>query len=221
MPFKVIKESILRTNDDTAKKIRLTLKDKAVLMLNLISAPGAGKTTLLERTAPFLKAEGISFAVVTGDCFTSNDAKRMEAAGINAVQINTGNACHIDAQLVQKALDEIEMTNLDLIIIENVGNLVCPAEFDVGEDFKVALLSTAEGEDKPLKYPLVFKESALILINKLDLLPYTDFDLKECERNISSLNPQAPLIKMSCKNAQGIEAFIRWIKDKIKTKRRK
>lgn len=219
MPFKVIKENILKVNDDIAGEIRTALNKNAVFMVNIISSPGSGKTTLLEKIAPALKEEGITFAVFTGDCFTSKDAERLDNAGINVIQINTGNSCHIDANLIASALKEVELKKLDFIIIENVGNIVCPAEFDLGEHCKIALLSVAEGHDKPLKYPLLFKASALVIINKTDLLEYTDFNLPECEKNISAINPRVKILKMSCRSGEGIDNFVEWIKERIKKQR--
>ncbi|MFH1855647.1 MAG: hydrogenase nickel incorporation protein HypB [Candidatus Omnitrophota bacterium] len=218
MPFKVIKQNILKFNEDRADKIRRTLDKRGVFMVNIISSPGSGKTTLLEKVTPLLKSEEISFAILAGDCFTSNDAVRLDKAGAKVTQINTGNACHIDAQLIQKALKEVNIGELDFVIVENVGNMVCPAEFDLGEDCKIALLSVPEGHDKPLKYPLLFKESELVIINKLDLLKQTDFDLEQCEKNIFKVNPKVCILKMSCRNGRGINAFVKWIKERISNK---
>ncbi|MDP8258558.1 MAG: hydrogenase nickel incorporation protein HypB [Candidatus Aadella gelida] len=219
MAFKVIKENILKDNDKTASKIRSSLKEKKVFMMNMISSPGAGKTSLLEKAGPLLKKEGISFTILTGDCFTSRDAERMDALSLPVVQINTGNACHIDAGLVRAALSNVEIDGLDLVIVENVGNLVCPAEFDIGEDEKVALLSTAEGHDKPEKYPLLIQESEVALINKTDLLEHVDFDMRYAEKSLCTVNPGIKIIRMSCKTGEGIDNFIEWVKDKIKTKK--
>lgn len=218
MPFKVIKENILKVNDDIAVEIRAVLDENAVFMVNIISSPGSGKTTLLEKIAPALKEEGITFAVFTGDCFTSKDAERLDNVGINVIQINTGNSCHIDANLIASALKEVELNKLDFIIIENVGNIVCPAEFYLGEHSKIALLSVAEGHDKPLKYPLLFRESELVIINKTDLLEYTDFNLPECEKNISAINPHAKILKMSCRTKEGTGGFVEWIKGRVNKK---
>ncbi|MDD5633954.1 MAG: hydrogenase nickel incorporation protein HypB [Candidatus Omnitrophica bacterium] len=219
MAFKVIKESILKYNDDIAENIRTLLKEKKILMVNIISSPGAGKTTFLEKVGPMLGRKGIRFAIITGDCFTSRDAERIDALGLEVVQINTGGACHIDAALVKNALEEINISGKDLIIVENVGNLVCPAEFDIGEDMKIAFLSTAEGADKPLKYPLVIKESKLAVVNKVDLLKYVDFDMDFSEKCIRQINPGLEVIKISCKSGEGIERVLEWIKNKIKIKK--
>ncbi len=219
MSFKVIKENILKTNDDIASGIRGSLK--GCLMLNIISSPGSGKTSFLEAVGPRLKEAGISLAIVIGDCFTSRDAERIDRLSIPVVQINTGNACHIDAQLVKKALPEVTDKRLDLIIVENVGNLVCPAEFDIGEDTKIAFMSVTEGHDKPMKYPLLFQECKLVIINKMDLLSYTDFDVSKAEEDIRNIHPRIGLLKISCKTGEGLDGFITWVKDQINEKKEK
>ncbi len=219
MAFKVIKEDILSENDGVASEVRASLAQEKTFMINLISSPGAGKTSFLEVIGPKLKEEGISFVIVTGDCFTSRDAERLDALDLPVVQINTGNACHIDAQLVASALEDVDLEGMDLVIVENVGNLVCPAEFDVGEDVKIAILSTTEGDDKPIKYPLLILESALAIINKTDLLEYVDYDMDFSVENIRKINQTIKVIKTSCKTGEGIDAFLSWIKDKIKIKK--
>lgn len=221
MSFKVIKENVLRANNNVAAEIKIALDVAGVLMINIISSPGAGKTSLLEQAGPRLKESGIPFFVLTGDCFTSRDAERMDALDMPVVQINTGNACHIDAQLIKKALAEVDLDGTDLVIVENVGNLVCPAEFDLGEDMKVALLSTAEGHDKPMKYPLLIQECSLALINKTDLLAYVDFDINLCEKIIGDVNPSLEVMRISCKTGEGIDRFMEWITEMIKTKKEK
>ncbi|MBD3380088.1 MAG: hydrogenase nickel incorporation protein HypB [Candidatus Omnitrophica bacterium] len=216
-----MKENILRANDDVAQSIRKRLDAQGTLMINIISSPGAGKTAFLERTGPLLREEGIAFVVLTGDCFTSRDAERMDALGLPVVQINTGNACHIDAQLIDSAMKGIDLAGTDLIVVENVGNLVCPAEFDLGEDMKIAFLSTAEGHDKPSKYPLLIEEGKLAIINKTDLLPYLDFDAQYCRESIKKVNPGIKILEISCRTGDGIDGFIDWIKDEIKIKKEK
>jgi hydrogenase nickel incorporation protein HypB len=219
MAFKVIKESVFAANDEVADVIREDMTEKKILMINIISSPGAGKTTFLEKAGPILKEEGINFVVLTGDCYTTRDAERLDAVGVPVVQINTEGACHINAELVKKAASVTELEGLDLLIVENVGNLVCPAAFDLGEDFKVAFLSTAEGHDKPMKYPLLIQESPIAIINKIDLIPYTDFDMDFCEDSIIKLNPEIEIMKTSSKTGEGIENFTNWIKGKIKHKK--
>ncbi|MFH1644946.1 MAG: hydrogenase nickel incorporation protein HypB [Candidatus Omnitrophota bacterium] len=219
MGFKVIKESILQANDNIASDIKARMDTEKVFVFNLISSPGSGKTSLLEALAPKLNAQGIKFCILTGDCFTTNDAKRLDKAGAPVIQINTGNSCHIDAALIDAALNEVELKGLDLLVVENVGNLVCPAEFDIGEDEKVAVLSVPEGEDKPLKYPLLFSESRLIILNKIDLIKHTDFDLQLCGNNIANVNSKAKVVESSCKTGEGIDGFVEWIKERIETKK--
>ncbi|MGE4552071.1 MAG: hydrogenase nickel incorporation protein HypB, partial [Desulfovibrionaceae bacterium] len=169
--------NVLEANDRIASDLKRLFDDKGILCLNLMSSPGAGKTTVLERTLADLKGE-FRMAVVEGDLQTDNDARRVAATGAQAVQINTEGGCHLDSSMVQDAVRAIDLEGLDILFVENVGNLVCPAEFDVGEDYKVTLLSVAEGDDKPQKYPLMFHISAVMILNKTDLLPYVDFDLE-------------------------------------------
>ncbi|MBF0253139.1 MAG: hydrogenase nickel incorporation protein HypB [Candidatus Omnitrophica bacterium] len=219
MAFKVIKEDIIKANDNVADDIRKKMKEHNVLMLNMISSPGSGKTSLLEKIGPMLKKMDVNAAIVAGDCFTSRDAERLNALDIEVVQINTGNSCHIDAQLVAKSLEGMDFDKLDLIIVENVGNLVCPAEFDIGEDHKIAVFSTAEGEDKPIKYPLLVKESIYGIINKIDLLPYTDFNIDFFRTSIKKLNPNMKIVETSCKTGLGLEELAGWIKEKTNEKK--
>jgi len=221
MAFKVIKENILGANDNIASKIREELAGKNILMVNIISSPGAGKTSFLEKVGPILKKENIPFVVLTGDCFTSRDAERLDRLDLEVVQINTDGACHIDAKLVNTALKSLDIGGKDLVIVENVGNLVCPASFDLGEDVKIAFLSTAEGHDKPMKYPLLVRESGLAIINKTDLMDHVDFDMDFSVRCILDINPGIKIIKSSCKTGEGINDFIDWIKDRIKIKKEK
>lgn len=219
MAFKVIKENILKVNDDIAGEIRSGMRADGVFMMNIISSPGAGKTSFLERIGPRMKEAGIKFLLITGDCFTTRDAERLDALDLPAVQINTGNACHIDAQLVKSSLKDVDLAEADLIVVENVGNLVCPAEFDLGEDAKIAFLSTAEGHDKPVKYPLLVQESELAIINKTDLIGHVDFDMEFSKDSIKAINPDISIMEMSCKTGEGIDVFMDWIKKKIKNKK--
>jgi hydrogenase nickel incorporation protein HypB len=208
MAFKVIKENILKANDDVADNLRQKLKASKTLMINFVSSPGSGKTSFLEKLGPLLKEKNISFGIVIGDCFTSRDAERVDALDLPVVQINTGNACHIDAQLIEKSLEQFDISKLDLIIVENVGNLVCPAEFDLGEDHKIAFLSVAEGHDKPMKYPLLFQESGIAVINKIDLMDAVDFDMEFCKNSINKINPAIDILEVSCKTGFGIDRFL-------------
>ena len=221
MGFKIIKENILSANDNVAEGIRSNLLGTRTLMINIISSPGAGKTSFLEKAGPLLKEKGITFTIVTGDCYTSRDAERLDVLDLPVVQINTGGACHLDAQLVERSLEGIDLKNTDLVIVENVGNLVCPTSFDLGEDMKIAFLSTAEGHDKPVKYPMLVRKSELTIINKTDLLDYIDFDMDFCVQAVKNLKPDTRIMKMSCKTGEGIDDFIEWIKIEIQKKKEK
>jgi hydrogenase nickel incorporation protein HypB len=175
-----------------------------------MSSPGAGKTTLIEKTAEALAGK-IRLGVITGDIETSRDAERIEKHNIPVVQLTTGTACHLDANMVASALPNLDLSQIDVLIVENVGNLVCPAEFKVGEDCKVMILSVTEGDEKPLKYPLMFKESSLLLLNKIDLLPFTDFNMEEARGNALKVNPDLKILDVSCTTGQGIEDWISWL----------
>ena len=170
-----VKTNVLAKNDAIASSLQQVFKEKNIFVFNLMGSPGAGKTSLLEATLQDL-VKDYKLAVIEGDLFTSKDAERIHALGVPVIQINTVGGCHLDANMIQDAITDLDLDELDMIIIENVGNLVCPAEFDIGEAMKVTVLSVTEGEDKPLKYPLIFKESKAILLNKIDLLPYVPFD---------------------------------------------
>lgn len=221
MAFKVIEQSVLRANSSVAGKVRKMLASKSIFMINIISSPGAGKTLFLEKVGPLLQKEGIKFDILTGDCFTTRDAERIDAAGLPVVQINTGGACHVDARLVDKALRAVDLEGKDLVIVENVGNLICPAGFDIGEDVKIAFFSTAEGHDKPMKYPMLVKESELAIINKIDLIEHVDFDMSFWEKCVRNVNPGLKVLKMSSRTGEGVEEFVKWIKRKIKNKEEK
>ena len=201
MEIQVMK-NILGENDRTAAENQALFKEKGVYVLNLMGSPGAGKTSLLEKTMEFLKDE-IPMAVIEGDLFTSRDAERIEKHGVPVIQINTAGGCHLDAPMVQKTAQKLDLDKLELLIVENVGNLVCPAEFAVGEDEKAVVLSVTEGDDKPMKYPLIFKESAIALLNKVDILPYTNFDLAQAKEDITTLHPGMQVLELSCTTGQG------------------
>ncbi len=210
---------ILAKNDALAKSLEDRFREKKIFVFNLLGSPGAGKTSLLEATLEDLSKE-YRLAVIEGDLFTAKDAERIHKIGVPVVQINTAGGCHLDARMIEKALEELDEDNLDMIIIENVGNLVCPAEFDIGEAMKVVVLSVTEGEDKPLKYPLIFKESKAILLNKADLLPYIPFNKEAAKRDISNLNPTAPIFEVSCTTKEGLEVWTNWLRDQIEACRR-
>ncbi len=205
---------VLAKNDALAKSLHQLFVDKGIFVFNLMSSPGAGKTTILERTLEALK-EKYRIAVIEGDLYTSKDAARIERLGVPVYQINTIGGCHLDAPMIQMALEGLDLDKMDLIIIENVGNLVCPAEFNIGEQDKVTVLSVTEGEDKPLKYPLIFKESSTILLNKVDLLPYIPFDKEAALRDIHNLNPSAKVFEVDALHGAGIDGWVQWIEERI------
>lgn len=212
-------DNILKANDVIAEEIRAKLDSNNVLAINIMSSPGSGKTTLLERTCERFKEEGIRVGIIEGDIETTRDADRLEKFGIPIVQINTGSACHLDANMIRGALANMDTSAVDMLFIENVGNLVCPAEFKVGEDHKVMLLSVTEGDEKPLKYPLMFRESSSMIINKIDLLEYTNFSMDEAKKNALKINPQLNIFPLSCTTSEGLEPWFEWLKKELTTKR--
>jgi len=217
MEIKVM-ANILDKNDQIANNVHARLSSQGIFVLNLMGSPGSGKTSLLEQTIAALKEE-IHIAVIEGDLFTSKDAARIEGHGVPVIQINTGGGCHLDADMVQNVLDRLDLNKLDLIVIENVGNLVCPAEFNIGEDVKVTVLSITEGEDKPLKYPLIFKQASAVVLNKTDLLPYTSFNMQAAVEDITSLNPHVVLLPVSCRTGEGLTAWYDWLKKQVAAKK--
>ncbi len=209
MKVKVVTR-ILEANDRIAEENRNRFKDAGVYVVNLMGAPGAGKTTLLERTIRALKPK-LRIGVIEGDIVGSDDAERIDALDVPVVQINTGGACHLDANMISEVLDELPLNKLDMLIIENVGNLVCPAEFKVGEDMKMMVLSITEGHDKPLKYPLMFRESSALVLNKIDLLPYMNTDMNKVRNDSMALNPKLKIFEVSCASGAGIETWATWL----------
>jgi len=205
-----VAQDVLQDNAQNAEANRRRFSREGVYVVNLMSGPGAGKTTLLERTAEVL-GKRLRLAVITGDIATTRDADRLSRGGVRALQINTGGACHIEAHQIARAVDNLGSTPLDLLIIENVGNLVCPAEFDLGEHNKVMMLSCTEGHDKPGKYPLMFKESRALILNKIDLVPYTNFDVEAAVADARAINPQIDIIKMSAWKGEGLQAWFDWL----------
>ncbi|QGG48465.1 hydrogenase nickel incorporation protein HypB [Heliorestis convoluta] len=213
-----LNQKLLGANEKVASENRKRMEEKGVFLLNLMSSPGAGKTTVLEKTLPLFK-ERLAVAVIEGDIATLRDAERIAALKVPVVQINTHGACHLDATMIQSVLDQFDLDQLDLLIAENVGNLVCPAEFDLGEAAKVVLLSTTEGNDKIPKYPLMFREADGLLINKIDLLPFTDFSLEEVARDLKKINPLLPTFPVSARTGEGLEAWIDWLLTKMQERR--
>lgn len=210
-------KDILGENDKIAAAVHERLVSQRVFVLNLLGSPGSGKTTLLEKTMAALKDE-MKMAVIEGDLFTSKDADRIARHGVPVIQINTSGGCHLDASMVEKALAALSTAGLDLLVIENVGNLVCPAEFALGEDTKAVVLSVTEGNDKPMKYPLIFKESALTILNKIDLVPYTDFDVAAAQEDIGTIHPGAMVLPLSARTGEGMAAWLDWLRTKVRTR---
>lgn len=201
-----IEQSILAKNQGYADSLRKYFIENNIVCLNIVSSPGSGKTTLLANTIREINSK-IPCAVIEGDQQTSNDANRIRAAGAQAIQINTGKGCHLDAHMVQHAVEKLNLDNIKLLFIENVGNLVCPAAFDLGEVHKVVLLSVTEGDDKPLKYPDMFDAADIMIINKIDLLPYVDFNIDNCIQYARRINPNIKVIKLSATSKQGFEQW--------------
>ncbi len=215
MKVKVV-TNILEANDRIAAENKKRFDDAGVFVMNMMSGPGAGKTSLLERTIQDLSAK-IRIGVIEGDIAGADDAERIDKLGIPVVQINTGGGCHLDANMITGVLEDLPpLKDLDLLIIENVGNLVCPAEFKLGEHMKAMLLSVAEGHDKPLKYPQMFQESSALVLNKIDLLPYTDTDIGKIRKDSLSLNPDLKIFEVSCRTGQGIAAWTDWVRTLVK-----
>lgn len=205
-----IEQNILSKNDEYAHDNRHTFGHKGLFVLNLVSSPGSGKTTLLTETINQLK-EQVPMAVIEGDQQTANDADRIRQTGVSAIQVNTGKGCHLDAHMVGHAISHLGLDDYGILFIENVGNLVCPSAFDLGEDHKVAILSVTEGEDKPIKYPDMFAAADLMLLNKVDLLPHLDFDVDACIRYAQKVNPHIEVIQVSAKSGEGMAEWKDWL----------
>jgi len=214
-----VKEKVLKENDRIAAEIRQQLSDRGILALNLVSSPGSGKTSLLERTFQDMKGH-LKMAVVAGDVQTENDARRLEAAGATLVRpIVTGGACHLDARMVQNALAGLDLGACEVLFIENVGNLVCPSSYDLGEDMKVVLLSTTEGDDKPLKYPAMFRRASVMVVNKTDLLGHSDFDLERVRKHARQINGQLEILEVSCRERTGLQTWYDWLQQTARSKK--
>ena len=212
-----LEHNILGANELLARKNRNIFSTQDLLVINLMSSPGSGKTTILEKTIDSLNGK-LKLGVIEGDLYTDQDAQRIEKKGVRVVQINTEGACHLDAGMVDKAFQELPGDNLDLLFIENVGNLVCPAEFDLGEDLKAVVISTTEGNDKLTKYPLIFREAGAIVLNKIDLLPYTDFSLERFREDLAQINPLAPVFLVSGRTGEGISEWNEWLLREVSAK---
>ena len=213
-----INQRILSAHEAKTAQNKQLLAAKQIVTINLMGSPGAGKTSLLEGVMALLSPE-LRVAVIEGDLFTTKDAERVAALGIPAVQINTRGACHLDGSMIEGAMAQLPLPEIDLLIIENIGNLVCPAEFDLGEDFRLCLLSVTEGEDKITKYPLMFKDADAVVLNKVDLLPYVDFGREQFYQDLTLLNRQATILEVSCRTAAGLAELADWIKRCVAAKR--
>ncbi|MGZ4816672.1 MAG: hydrogenase nickel incorporation protein HypB [Terriglobales bacterium] len=206
----VIEKKVLNENQILAEQLRERYHDHGVFCLNIVSAPGSGKTSLLERTLERFPKE-TRVAVLTGDIQTENDAIRLARAGFPVKQITTGGTCHLDARMIERHLADWPLETLDILLVENVGNLVCPSSYDLGEHAKVVLLSVTEGEDKPLKYPSIFFKAELAVINKIDLLPYVPFDMAEARGNIQKVHPGCEVVEVSCTSGEGLDSWMKWL----------
>lgn len=210
-----VKQSIFASNDEQAAQLRQSLKEKKIFLLNLMSAPGGGKTTTLRSTIAALKDE-LRIGVMEADIDSDVDAKAIAAAGAKAIQLHTGGMCHLDAEMTRQGLEGLGPQDVDLVVLENVGNLVCPAEFDTGAVKNAMILSVPEGDDKPLKYPLMFQVCDVVLINKIDVLPYFDFDMDKCREYIAMRNPNTKVIPICAKTGEGIAEWADWLREQVK-----
>ena len=220
MEVKVVRR-VLDVNEKMADQNRKMFAEKGVFVLNVMSSPGAGKSTTLEKTLSILKPD-MNCAVIVGDICTSNDADRLAKTGAPVVQVNTdefGGDCHLAAHVIEKAAEGLDLDTIDLLIVENIGNLVCPAEFDIGEDARAVVLSVTEGEDKPVKYPLMFRECDVALLNKIDLLPYLNYDIEKARNYILQVHPDMPIFDTSAQTGEGLENWIGWLKDVAQKKK--
>jgi hydrogenase nickel incorporation protein HypB len=216
MEIKLVKD-ILQANEVIAAQNKELFAQKGVYVINLMGGAGAGKTSLLERTIERLKDKR-RMAVIEGDIATSRDAERIAAHDVTTVQINTGGECHLDGNMVRCGLSQLDLTGIDLLVVENVGNLVCPAEFDIGEDAKAMVCSVPEGDDKPLKYPLMFQVSSVLLLNKIDLLPHVAFNVERFHADALKVNPHLEIIPISCTTGEGLDTWLRWLEENSVTK---
>ena len=207
-----VKQSVFANNDAQADKLRAELKEKGIYLLNLMSSPGSGKTTTLTRLIELLK-EDLKIGIMEADIDSDVDAKTIAATGAKAIQLHTGGMCHLDAAMTRQGLEGLDARDVDLVVLENVGNLVCPAEFDTGAVKNMAILSVPEGHDKPLKYPLMFQVCDTVLINKIDVAPYFDFDFEKCTEYIRMRNPKAKIFPICAKTVEGVEAVAHWLKE--------
>ncbi len=212
MPKVTIAQNILTANDTIAEQVHALLAARGVRTINMMSSPGAGKTTLLEKTIARLRGR-LVLGVIEGDVETSTDAERIEAAGAETVQINTRGACHLEAHMIRDALVQLELEHISLLVIENIGNLICPSDWRLGEDLRVTLVSTTEGDEKPAKYPQLFATSQVMVVNKLDLLPYVDYDLEKVKRQALAINPELRIFELSSRSGDGLDGWCDFLLD--------
>ncbi len=213
-----ILEGVFDANERIASENEALFRENGVLAMNLMASPGAGKTSLVSRTLEMLSGK-VSIGVIEGDIASSVDAEKIKSYGVPVVQINTGGACHLDAAMIREALGHLDLPSLDLLIIENVGNLVCPAEFNLGEGLRVMILSVAEGHDKPLKYPLMFSQSHVLLVNKIDLLGMSDFDVGTLRETVRRMNPAMVIFEVSCRTGEGLPAWAEWLERMVRERK--
>ena len=211
-----ILEGVFDANEKIARENEALFKEKGVLAMNLMASPGAGKTSLISATLERLQ-DKLRIGVIEGDIASSVDAEKLKTYDIQVVQINTGGACHLDANMIRQALEHMDLDAMDLLIIENVGNLVCPAEFKLGEGLRAMILSVAEGHDKPLKYPLMFSDSQVLVINKTDLIGMGDFDMEQLHKTVKGMNPKIIIFELSCRTGDGVEAWTDWLHEKVQS----
>jgi hydrogenase nickel incorporation protein HypB len=217
MSIITIERKILEKNDEIARQNRVKFSKNGLFVINVVSSPGSGKTSLLERTLEQFK-DKLKIAVIEGDVQTDFDAKRVERYGVPVVQIVTNGGCHLEAKLVKDALENIDLNDVKILVIENVGNLVCPAGYDLGEDMKVVIVSTTEGDDKPLKYPKMFRNASILIVNKIDLLPHLDCDIEELKKNALLINPSLKIFETSCTTSEGIPEWCNWLERNVSVK---
>jgi hydrogenase nickel incorporation protein HypB len=212
-----ISVNMLNTNEEVHEENKKLFDEEGIFVINLMSSPGAGKTSILEMLIPKLK-QSLNMAVIEGDIYTTKDAERIEAKGVPVVQINTEGPCYLEGAMIREASLNFDLREIDLIIVENVGNLVSPAEFEIGEDIKICVLSVTEGNDKPLKYPLMFEKSTVIILNKIDLMKFTDFKEEEFYKDIKLINPKAKIFKTCCRENCGVDELSQWILEEVREK---
>ena len=210
-----IKRKILKKNEEQAKRLRDLLKKNEIFTINLLGSPGAGKTSILEKVIKRF-IPGKKIAVIEGDLYTDRDAERLEKYGVQVVQVNTGGACHLEANMVRKAVNKLNLNKIKLLVIENVGNLVCTASYDLGEDIKITVLSVPEGSDKLLKYPQIFHKAEVMVINKIDLIEHTNFNIKDIKNDLKQMNKNIQIFKVSCKTGEGVNELCNYLEGKLK-----